>query len=374
MDSLESYLNTSDGMTQIATMQDDQTISCIGASWFKYNGVQCDTIYISGNSWIGFGVANEHMKIDRRDAKCHYLYRQEIEYNRWKCIKFRWEGYSYYNSTSESYRLVWELFLFETGDIFLNAIKISGSGVNSFDTLGGSGTFSPVTGAMISGYCGNVIDGKAFNLVNEIYYHAPLATTKYLIEIDSAYYNIVDNQLNKLDITLTAENFTTYGLDDLPPVDLLKTLDCLKIHRWQDIKEAELPKMQSKVNAIPKVQTIVQNYDIDFSHESIASIQNILINGNFPETSVLCYVISMDCGNTWKSYDGELWNTVDVRNLTDFEQNGMTKQVLESIINEQWIEFVTNENSLKYRFAVLINTDSINLTSISNIVVNYKNT
>lgn len=372
--SLENFMNTSEGMTEVASMKDDDTISCAGASWFKYNGITCDTIYISGNSWVGFGASSEHMKIDRRDAKCHHLYRQELIYNLWHCVKFRWEGYSYYNQTSETYRLVWELFLFETGDLFLNVIKNSGYGTNAFDTLGGSGVFNPITGAHISGYCRDVANGKAFELVDELYYHKPPVVLKYIIEKEDGYFSVVNDALSKLSITsLTAENFKNYGMDDLPDGNCLKSIKACKIHRWQDDVTYDMPGMAADVNAVPKTQVITQNYDIDFSHESIASINNVQIHATIPPTSNMRFAVSLDSGLTWQVLKEENWIQLDINDLESFMLSGMTKESLEGITNEQWISFVTDNDSTKYRFAILVDANSTESISLSDIVINYIN-
>lgn len=371
---LERYLNTNDGMTQIATMQDDQTVSCVGASWFKYNGVTCDTIYISGNSWIGFGVSNEHMKIDRRDAKCHYLYRQELIYKGWQCIKFRWEGYSYYNQTSDTYKLIWELFLFETGDLFVNVIKNSNMGTNSFDTLGGSGTFNPITGAMISGYCGDAENGKVFALVNEMYQHTPSVIMKYIIEIESEYYVVDNGELVKLnEQSLSYDVFQQYGMDKMPTGTVLKNVPLFKIHRWQDKEESVISTMQAEIKALPKPQIIVQNYDVDFSHESIANIKNVKVNATIPDGSLVKFVVSMDSGSTWKSFDRARWNDICIDNLDDFYTYGMDKITIEAITNEQWISFVEEQGTRKYRFAIYVDANTIGKVSLTDIVVNYNN-
>lgn len=371
---IENYLDTSEGMTQIATMQDDNTISCVGASWFKYNGISCDTIYISGNSWIGFGASSEHMKIDRRDAKCHYLYRQELIYNMWKCIKFRWEGYSYYNQTTDAYKLVWELFVFETGDFFLNIINNSGKGVNSFDTLGGSGQFNPITGAQISGYCGDTDNGKSFELKEEIYNHAPPVVFKYIIENEGNYFVEENGILVKLDITeLSSENFKSFGMDSIPSKSILAAFKAFKLHRWQDPENYRLNPMVAHIKAVPHNQLIVQNYDVDYSHESIESINNVRINSIKADDANVRYAISMDSGVIWFQYNGTDWNELNVQDKDEFLLNGMTQTVVESITNEEWIQFTSKFKTKTIRFAIVANQETVAEVSISDIIVNYVN-
>lgn len=66
----------------------------------------------------------------RRDDKLWNFYREEATlYGAYRVLKIRWEGYAQYNSTSPDVALQYEWFFFETGDMFLNIIKVpTGSG------------------------------------------------------------------------------------------------------------------------------------------------------------------------------------------------------------------------------------------------------
>ena len=124
------YLNTIDGMECLRNNlgQDDGTDTVIGVDWFKFNGTVADKIYVNGNSYVGFGSDAQHLRIFNRDGKMLYLYRQEGSIGAIPFLKIRWEGYSYYNQTSDSYSLKWELFLFGNGQMFLNVINVPTSG------------------------------------------------------------------------------------------------------------------------------------------------------------------------------------------------------------------------------------------------------
>lgn len=123
---LSDLLNTTDGMTVLRNNsgQDDGTDSVSGVDWFTFNGTVASTIYVNGNSWVGFGASSEHLKVCRRDGKMWYLYRQEGTVGSKKFLKLRWEGYSRYNYTSSTYALKWELFLFDDGGMYLNVIDV----------------------------------------------------------------------------------------------------------------------------------------------------------------------------------------------------------------------------------------------------------
>ena len=121
----EEYLNTTEGMTCVRnTPNDDGTDTIKGLDGFMFNGVEAENLYVSGNEWIGFGVNAEHLQVCRRDGKVYYIYRQEGTLaDGTAFLKLRWEGYTQYNSTSESVRLIFEIFLFGNNDMFLNVVQ-----------------------------------------------------------------------------------------------------------------------------------------------------------------------------------------------------------------------------------------------------------
>ena len=43
-----------------------------GITWFYFSSTQVTNLYVSGNSWIGFGASVEQLKVNRRDAIVRY--------------------------------------------------------------------------------------------------------------------------------------------------------------------------------------------------------------------------------------------------------------------------------------------------------------
>ena len=77
---------------------DDGTDTVTGVSWFNFKGKVASTIYVSGNSWLGFGASSEHLKVNRRDGAMYYLYREEgTLYNHYRFLKIRFSGYTSYS-------------------------------------------------------------------------------------------------------------------------------------------------------------------------------------------------------------------------------------------------------------------------------------
>lgn len=123
---LSDLLNTTSGMTVLRSnsAQDDGVDTVDGVDWFTFNGTVATKLYVSGNSFVGFGTSAEHLKVCRRDCKMWYLYRQEGIIGRVKFLKIRWEGYAKYSALDSSYALVWELFIFDDGGMFLNVVSV----------------------------------------------------------------------------------------------------------------------------------------------------------------------------------------------------------------------------------------------------------
>lgn len=129
---------------------DDVVTAATGISWFKYNNVVVSNLYCSGNSWIGIGTNNESysVKVNRRDCAMYYLYKESGRIGWKNFFHIRWKGFSAYNSTAASYAQQFDLFLFETGQIYLNWYTVPTSNFNGTNAIVCSSTvsFSAVAG------------------------------------------------------------------------------------------------------------------------------------------------------------------------------------------------------------------------------------
>lgn len=127
--SFDSLLNTKAGMTAIVNnvRKGNTIINVTGVDWFTYAGRTTSTIYVNGNSWIGFGNSTaQHLEICYRYkiGVIYYIYRQEgiLESGK-KFLKIRIEGYTHDSSTLPAYTLKYEVFLIEGQTLFINVIK-----------------------------------------------------------------------------------------------------------------------------------------------------------------------------------------------------------------------------------------------------------
>ena len=114
---------------------DSTTTYATGINWFKYNNVVVTNIYSSGNSWIGLGASAEHIQVNRRDCAVYYEYKETGVIGNTKFFKFRWVGYSRYNNTGDSYSQGFDLFLFDTNQIFLNFFRVPTSDFSGSNQL-----------------------------------------------------------------------------------------------------------------------------------------------------------------------------------------------------------------------------------------------
>lgn len=365
MNALEKYLNTSEGMTLLASNQDEMTVTCKGLETFKYNSKVASNIYISSNSWVGFGTTTEQMKICRRDAKFISFYQQELTILDLKCVKYRWDGYSVYNSTSDTYRLLWELFVFENNDMFLNCVRVPTNGTNTFDTLGGNGTFSPRDNVFISLYCNDKENGKVFNIVEELYSNTEI-DIKYLLKDDNGLYKVSEDNssLIKLEETeLSSLVFTTHGMVDIINGNFMKDLVNPKLLEWHSRMDIDV-KLNANVKAIPKRQAIIQNYDSFYNDETIKGIRNIEVIGEINEFANVRFAITFD-GTTYYTFVNDVWSVIDIADQEVFLINGMSKEILESLTQEQLESIFLIQDVFKFRVAVII--DYLNINAVCNI-------
>ena len=150
-----------------------------GITWFYFNGVQVTNLYVSGNSWVGFGASAEQLKVNRRDCKVYYEYTETGAIGKNKYMKLRWAGYSAYSQTADAYAQAFDVWLFDNGQIFLsfydvptssfdgtNALVCGSTTVSFTPTAGTAGewTFTPTDAAAGTGW--SAASGRPNLIVN----------------------------------------------------------------------------------------------------------------------------------------------------------------------------------------------------------------
>lgn len=98
-----------------------------GIDWFKFNGATLESVYIHGNSFLGFNGTSDNFYVNERDASVWEFYTETGTIGHCKFYKMRWVGHAYWSSSyspTAADRLEWDLFLFDTGQMFLNYYKV----------------------------------------------------------------------------------------------------------------------------------------------------------------------------------------------------------------------------------------------------------
>jgi hypothetical protein len=345
--SIQEVLSGTDNMTFIRNNvgNDSGTDTAPGVSWFLYNSVAAENIYVSGNSWMGIGTNSEQVKVHRRDAMSWTVRREEgTIYGYYRFLRIRWEGYSQYNLKTDNVKLVWDLLLLDTGDIVLNFETVptntSYFGECVLVTGAGNISFTPAAGAQIA-FLHQDGSGTAFLRSDTLPVLLDPYNRRYLItDVNGDLYTVEDNALLRLAETeLTAEVFETYGVQDIPDGALLLTLTDPTILYWHD-SQNRFPPFTASYTGVPKPQTIYSE-NIDMSDASIIGIEKVTVDAD----DAALFAVSFDAGETWWTYSNNTWAQLSE------EQSGMTKAALEAISTDAWsLKAITGQ--LMYRIII----------------------
>ena len=349
--SFEEILKTTKNMTILRnnSLQDDGTDTVTGVDWFTYNGTVASKLYVSGNSWIGFGVSTEQLKIVRRDTDLYTLRREEgTLFGAYRFLRIRWEGYSVHSNCNDATRMIWDALLFDTGELCVSfdTIPTNSNYLASSSLVTGDNTisFTPLSGKIIN-FVPSDSTGSSFTLQNYAPVFLDPYNRRYLIsDAESTVYTIVDGVLTELEETeLTAELFETSGIQDIPDGSLLLTLKDPTILYWHD-SENRFPDMRVKYSGLPLPQ-VIYSENIDMTDSTILGIEKVTAD----TADSTLFAVSFDDGETWWSCIEATWVTLSE------EKSGMSKSALEAISVDSWAEKAIT-GQLKYR-AVISGTD-----------------
>lgn len=341
---LTPFLNTSEDMEVISnSYNDDSTFSTPGLEGFMFNNVNAQTLFLSSNHWLGFGVQTEQLRILRRDGCSTAIYRQLGETtNGLQFLKIRFEGYTVYNNRVESNRLIFELFLLSNNDMFLNVIQTPTSGnIGTSDMIcNGQNTaltLADGTGGstQVSFYHQDAL-GLTWNIVYALYEETDTFSYAYLLRQEDTYYTVAEASLVEVPIIdLTAAMFLKYGFETLPSPELLTPIGHPQMYLWKAGDTEEL--LKATVKAYPYPQTLTATADM--SHISILGIKMMTAECS-GDVGVL---ISVDNG---QSFSEEVplteWLNTDPEEL--FNSLSETKLLL--------MHFILHDNAALSRFKI----------------------
>ena len=298
------------------TAHDDDTITiATGIDWFKFNSNVVSNIYASGNSWVGIGANSESncIKVNRRDTKLWDLWTEtgnigdtkKFRYYRW-----RWSGYSYYSSTSDNTKLVWDCVLFDNGTIYLNIIRWPTSyadGANSLEATS-SCAYSPSSTTLQFTFTRGDDNGTNWTVQNGLI-EPEYSRTLYLYSDQQNFvysYSRVDQGMTKiLGLTkdkLTAQNFIDHGTTEKASWSVIKLhRSHPRILKWKD------------GNIEQNIYAILSGTPVPQLIQFVADLSSITIKGIKAITSVYEGNVSVSY-----SYDNSSWT--DFSNMATFLQ------------------------------------------------------
>lgn len=350
--SIEGILDSIGNMTVVVNNvgHDDDSVSVAGTEWLSFKGAAVSTIYCNGNSWLGFGSSSEHLRVNRRDAKMWYLYREEgTLYGYYHFLRVRWRGYSYYSNTSASYLQEYDVLLFDTGDICLHMVNIPTSNNDGTNQLVADKTYTFSYSADAPNITFYKQEDGGYTVKNELVQITPPFDRKYLIQDaeSKVLYNIADEALNQLQATtVSADTFRQYGMDVIEHPELLLGISKPVVLYWQD-SDLELPEKKVLVIATPPPQEILTI--IDISDESIKGVDSVTADVSGDPR----FACSFDGGTTWKIHSGTEWTVLEDGSA------GMAVDVLTAITSEQWETAIADISSIVLRITISTTEDII---------------
>ena len=286
---LEPYFNTTSGMTtRLSSGTDDAyyTFSS-GLDKFYFNGRQVTTYDVTTNQSISFtnGGTKDRVDLDlniyRADGKAFYIYTQTVTSTPIAFHKMRWEGYTYFSSTSSSYRLIYELFLLNNGDMILYIIQSPTTDNSYSNSLICNGTtktlslsLSGTTQQWVSFYP-NDSEGKSWTIKYSKYKELIDATNtpqSYLLEVGNKFYKMGETALEEIPITgISASAFVEYGTSKIPVLDV-SHIDPV-VYSW--VPQGSADATTYTTTSYPYTQEVA--FSADLSDKSILGIKSVAV-------------------------------------------------------------------------------------------------
>lgn len=331
--------------------------------WLMFNGNKISTVYVSGNSEIGFNSQTQHFVVNYRDTSSYYVYREEgTLYNYYRFIKIRWRGYSYWNQPYDDRLQEYDVILWDTGDISLHMVRVpSVYWENSF-WLKTNTTYNytkPTTSTPDVTFLCQDENRSQYTIAYEPISLLPPFDRRYLIRSDGIMYTVLDGQLFPVEVTdITSAVFIEHGVEEMPVGSLLLGLHNPELLYWQD---SDLPVgiNTAFVTATSPPELIISN-KIDLTHATITGIEKAIVTC---EGEPL-FCVSFDNKQTWKAWNGSEWSTVSEVN------SGMTKELFESIDYDNWMLLYNGADS--FYIKVILNANELT-QSVTNIYMDFAN-
>lgn len=347
-----------EGMILLYERKDDQTYKLPDIPFaYKYNQKDLNSIYVCGNTWIGFGASTEHLAINRRDTSYNKLYYVNEEEYGLQTYRIRFEGNSVYNSWNSN-DLVWEFTIFEDGVFRLVVEASPNSAADKFLNPNGTSLTIPFMTGKSYVFISKNKDGTDYEIFEGSYIPS---NNKYLMQDSEgikSYRSSVGQWIKVGELPLTKQVFLDEGIDELPN-DLTGLSNGASLCFYTDNPEILINKehyifnVQLTVTSHPKLLIQLLDFELD-RNRAIKQIElRTAINGGMIKAA-----FSPDRGinyYTWNIADEE-FEVVDINDVENFLENGITSNMC-SLIDYSKLQLMLNNT---IRFAYIFEKPTLN--------------
>lgn len=122
--------------------------------------------------------------------------------------------------------------------------------------------------------------------------------------------------------------------------------------------------------AIPKGKVIKMTSDATFSESYIVDIINSVVTATNAGAGILKFIVSVDGGTEWKTWNGITWNIVNADNSDDVKTKGMSVAVLQGITGTQWTSLGLSNKKIRFAWYMDI-ASSTDILKLKQIILNY---
>lgn len=308
------------GMTLFGTRNDDSTVTLPTLEFsFLYNNTSVNTIFSSGNSWIGLGAGTEHISINRRDASYNNLfYANEMEYGL-KVFRMRFEGNSSYSSWGSN-DLIWEFSVFEDGVMRLVVEKTPNNASDNFNNPGG--TAFAVRFETGKSYIFTSQNENGTNFIVEEGTYLPCQSKFLFIDEEGVKSYLQTEELSAwskvADEPMTEAMFIEYGVDVLPN-DLTGLLSQATLCYFTDnpsiVTDIEYYTLEVKEVVTSKPKVVIQKESFQIAQNRNIDVIEVVTSETGGRIRI---AVSVDNGVSYKTFSRETSSFVPI-NIDDVE-------------------------------------------------------
>ncbi|MGN7765364.1 hypothetical protein [Paenibacillus sp. 22594] len=160
---------------------------------------------------------------------------------------------------------------------------------------------------------------------------------------------------------VTKDMYETSGMTDLSLLtdDSLKSLTSNTpiLHYWTN---TESPSKQLKVSCIPPAKLVLATGDIHCRYT--AGIDSFTLTAEQFGGGIVKVIASADGGSSWKTYENNTWQLIDVTNLPEVRSSGMLPTDFNKVPSERWADLILTEEGIagRVRFGYYLEIEGAN--------------